>query len=402
MRRETLPDGLWSGARELPSAVCAGLPLCTLLVFPLRSALHLGVPARVSSARVPRSEFRVPTSAASRSGSALIVALWTIILLSLIIGSFAFDMHLEAKLASHYRKRMRAGYLAQAGMERARLLLVHSADPKIKDENYEKKEESWYLPAKNLASGAAVYGFTDTLDTGTATVDIIPEVACRNVNRLSAEDWKRVLQVGGVPEDQWNTLTDCFFDWTDPDNLVRPFGAEQDYYAGLPSPYKPRNGPIYTVDELLWIKGFTPAVLDAILPKDGKEAEDTPMTGIRDLLTTYGDGTVNVNVATKRVLMTLPGADETVADDILRERELPLESGIPNETRLFKDPNDFFARFPALHSKFQNLITTAAGIFRITSTGKSQGVTRQISCVAKVDRSKGDLTVLWWQESEGR
>lgn len=350
----------------------------------------------VTAFNVPR-----PTliSTTARSGSALIVALWTIILLSLIIGSFAFEMHLEAKLASHYRKRMRAGYLARAGMERARMLLVQSADPKIKDEAYEHKDATWYLPSKNLARGSAVYGFVDTLETGTATVDIVPEVALRNVNRLTPEDWKKVLEAGGIPEDQWNVMIDSFLDWTDADSLLRPYGAEQEYYSALTPPYKPRNGPLFTVDELLLIKGFTPETLDGSPPKEGEESR---IAGFRDLLTVFGDGTVNVNVASRRVLMTLPGVDETVVEDILRERELPKEEGIPNETKLFTDPNDFFGRFPALRSTLQNLITTAAGTFRITSSGRSQGVTRQISCVARVDTSKGDLAVLWWQESEGQ
>ena len=347
----------------------------------------------------PKSIVCGPGSKVSSSGSALIVALWTVILLSLIVSSFAFEMHLEAKLASHYRKRMQAGYLAQAGMERARMLLVQSSDPKILEETYDKKDETWYLPAKNIARGAAVYGFADTMETGTATVDIVPEIARRNVNRLSLEDWRKVLDTGDITEDRWDTLTDSFYDWTDPDNTLRPYGAEQDYYTGLTPPYKPRNGPLFTVDELLLIKGFSPEVLDGSPPK---ENEDAGMSGIRDLLTIFGDGTINVNVATRRVLLTLPGMDETIADDILRQRELPEEEGIPNETRLFKDPNDFFGRFPALRSTLQNLITTAAGTFRITSTGISQGVARRISCVARVDRSKGDLTVLWWQESEGQ
>jgi general secretion pathway protein K len=355
-------------------------------------------PWSMVSPYLSRSTFHVPRTA-SISGSALIVALWTVILLSLIVSCFAFDMHLEANLASHYRKRMRAGYLAKAGMERARMLLVKSADPKIQDEAYDQKDTAWYLPAKNLVRGAAVYGYTDTLDSGTATIDIVPEIARRNVNRLSLEDWRMVLKTGGIPESQWNTLIDNFLDWTDPDNIARPYGAEQDYYSSLTPPYKPRNGPIYTVDELLLIKGFSPEVLDGSPAKDDDEIA---MPGIRDLLTIFGDGTVNANVATKRVLMTLPGVDETIAEDIIRQRELPMGKGIENETKLFVDPNDFFGRFPALRSPLQNLITTAAGTFRITSTGRSQGVARKISCVANVDRSKGNLTVLWWNESEGQ
>ena len=57
-------------------------------------------------------------------GSALIVVLWVIVILSLLIATFAYDMHIEAGVASHYRKRLKAEYASLAGVEFARLLLA--------------------------------------------------------------------------------------------------------------------------------------------------------------------------------------------------------------------------------------------------------------------------------------
>jgi len=340
-----------------------------------------------------------------RSGSALLLALWTVVLLTLMVSSFAFDMHLEAKITSYYRKRLRAGCLAQAGVERAKMLLVQSGDPEIGEETFKKKDAEWYLSAKNLAHGAAV-NYIDKLETGTATVDIVPVIAMRNVNLLGSEEWQWILKVGNVPQDMWDELIDSFLDWTDPDAIPRRYGAELDYYTSLPEPYKPRNGPIDSIDELLLVRGFTPEVLDG---GPGAGEDEPGMAGIRDLMTTYGDGTVNVNAASQRVLMTLPGIDDVIAEDIIQERETPLESAgssgntaTKNETRLFKDANDFFGRFPTLNSSARKYITTAPGTYRITSTGSSQGVTRVISCVANVDRRTGELAILQWQEGDGR
>ena len=44
-----------------------------------------------------------------------VVALWVLIILSLLIGAFAFDMHIEAGITSFYRKRLRSQYLATRG-----------------------------------------------------------------------------------------------------------------------------------------------------------------------------------------------------------------------------------------------------------------------------------------------
>jgi hypothetical protein len=49
-----------------------------------------------------------------------------------------------------------------------------------------------------------------------------------------------------------------FIDW---DEVTRADGAEQEYYSALSEPYTIPNGPLQTLDEILLIRGFTPALL---------------------------------------------------------------------------------------------------------------------------------------------
>ena len=51
-------------------------------------------------------------------------------------------------------------------------------------------------------------------------------------------------------------------DFVDEDDTPRSEGAEQDYYSSLPRPYAIRNGPLVSLDELLLVRGFTPALLN--------------------------------------------------------------------------------------------------------------------------------------------
>ncbi|MDP2990016.1 MAG: hypothetical protein Q8O57_05570, partial [Kiritimatiellota bacterium] len=67
----------------------------------------------------PRSTLHAPR--ASPDGSALIVVLWVIGLLSMFVMAFAFDMHVEARITSSWRKKLMAEYLAKAGVELARM-----------------------------------------------------------------------------------------------------------------------------------------------------------------------------------------------------------------------------------------------------------------------------------------
>ncbi len=56
-------------------------------------------------------------------------------------------------------------------------------------------------------------------------------------------------------------LADALLDFLDADDLPRPEGAEQEYYDALPHPYRIHNGPLATVEQLLLVRGFSPAVV---------------------------------------------------------------------------------------------------------------------------------------------
>ena len=62
-----------------------------------------------------------------------------------------------------------------------------------------------------------------------------------------------LLQLPGMTPE----AADSILDWIDHDNDPREFGAEQEFYSGLDSPYAPRNGLPQSPEELLFVKGVT-------------------------------------------------------------------------------------------------------------------------------------------------
>ena len=362
-----------------------------------------------------------------KRGSALIIVLWVIALLSVLIGGFAYEMHVEAKIVSYVRKKLKAEYLAKAGIEYAQALLSHSSEVKGKGDTDEMKGKYWYSAAKRLRQGYAVMGLTETLGEGSFTLDILPEPGLRNINALRDDDWERIFKVSGVPEELWPELIDCFNDWRDPDDQPNLDGAESDdYYSRLTPPYKarghtgkstigsspavnpsvttgtvkpgtaiPRTGTtpagmlanLDTVEELLLIKGFSHAILYGGYSEEGNT--NSPfITGISDLLTAIPETgeQVNINAAPKRVLMTLPGIDDTLADAIIAERERGGREGLTggaemSEDSFFTDVNNLFGRVPDLaritpeeQQRLRTLVGTASSVLRIRSTGRAHGV----------------------------
>lgn len=86
-------------------------------------------------------------------------------------------------------------------------------------------------------------------------------------------------------------LVDAIVDWVDADDNTRPSGAEAAEYSDLG--YRPKNGPLNSLDELLLVKGMTVTLLYGNdrnrngLPDDG--AEGAPVDrGLSEYLTVWG------------------------------------------------------------------------------------------------------------------
>jgi len=344
-----------------------------------------------------------------RGGSVLMVVLWIVGILAILVGFFAFDAHLEARLTSHMRKRAKAEALARSGIEIAKMLMKKSQDVRgVDSESEEAKKDRWFSHAWLLSKGLAIGRGTlvEQLGDGTVSVEIVPEPARRNINNLGSTDiqreeaLERILEVGGIPEEMFPRLVESFLDWIDGDGEPRRDGAEtDDYYARLDPPYRAKNGPLDTVGELLLVRGFNRAVLYGGTLEPAREGEEpVSVSGIEDMLTTYGDGKVNVNAASKRVLMTLPEIDDVTASAIIEEREGWYDESGRRKDSSFKSVDDFMARVPGVPPAVREMVTTESAIYRVTSVGQIGGVMYRIWCV--LERSAGGATVLRWREGE--
>ncbi len=56
-------------------------------------------------------------------------------------------------------------------------------------------------------------------------------------------------------------IANAIIDWIDADEEARPNSAEIEYYSTLPTPYRTKNGPLDSLEELLLVKGMTPQLL---------------------------------------------------------------------------------------------------------------------------------------------
>ncbi len=344
----------------------------------------------------------------SSRGSALIVVLWVTGLLAMLVASFAFEAHLEARITNYYRNRTQAYYSARSGLALAELLVSKSAGLQGAEFDATRADqERWYEKARNLAEGGFI-SLEHTLpieggEFASIRLRIEPEPARRNINVIAREEddesMERILDMGGIPQELWPVLIDSLYDWVDEDDIPRPDGAEtDDYYANLDPPYRAKDGPLDTVGEMLLIRGYTREILEGgRLTGSMFETDELYVQGIGDLLTVHGDGRVNVNAASERVLMTIPGMDALIAGDVVRLREEWVDEA-GEDRQGFRSETEFFSEFPDFPEEHRGLVTVDSAIFRITSEGVLYGVRHTIWCT--VEFSDGRIQILEWREDD--
>ncbi len=98
-------------------------------------------------------------------------------------------------------------------------------------------------------------------------------------------------------------IVDSILDWIDPDDLNHLNGAEDNYYGSLPEPYKTKDAPFSSIEELVLVRGVTPEIFESI----------------RNDITVYGGEqiVVNINIASKRILSSVLGLSGELVDDLM-------------------------------------------------------------------------------------
>ena len=125
-----------------------------------------------------------------------------------------------------------------------------------------------------------------------------------NLNVATEEQLRRFL--GGLRLDarRADHLAQAIADWRDEDDLRRINGAERQDYLRAAAPLLPENGPIESVGTLRFVIGMS----------------DSLFSAMRAYVTTVGSGRINLNTASRAVLLALPGMTEESASLIVSYR----------------------------------------------------------------------------------
>ena len=263
---------------------------------------------------------------------AVLMVMVVITVLSILAGALAVFLKVETQLTANSNDSEELLWIGRAGAQRACWILANEPGGPTSLKQIWAGGPGVGMETNSPLTGISLKDFP--VGKGTVDLDMVEQESKFNVNTADGELLRQILTTMGVDAGEISEVADSIQDWIDPDDATKPAGAESDYYQGLVPPYNAKNAPIDDIQELQLIKGVTPEMFKGTPPNPdapfkkhrlgfgtapGQEPDYA--FGLRDVLTAYSSGRVNVNTASSNVLASIPGMDGNSVEGILNLRE---------------------------------------------------------------------------------
>ncbi|MDQ3622234.1 MAG: general secretion pathway protein GspK [Verrucomicrobiota bacterium] len=296
--------------------------------------------------------------AASTQGSALLLTLWALMLLSAAVLAWAQLVQNDIELSGEANRAVEARAMAHSGLAIALHPLVTQKTPLLDEE---------------LADGM---GFA---------VQMSSEGARLNVRwLLEGEDPRKKnifmhwLEQMELTFQERETFVDCLLDYIDGDNIKRLNGLEDQ------GEYHPPNRPLLSVEEI---------------EKVPNSEFLTSKPNWKEHLTILSQGPIDLSAAPVEVLRLLPGLGEARIQELIKRRQGLDGLDFTVDDHQFKSVKEIqqaLSMTDLQMRELSGLVTVRDQTMRLVSEGYSGEVVRQIQVVAR--KSGPNPAILAWKE----
>ena len=329
----------------------------------------------------------------AQGGLVLIFALWVLGILTILAVSVAAGIRQKIFLVGRLDDRSRMNYLLEASVKKTAAYIHQQMEecsfvltPATKMNLFNNSNELSSILLRQDQAGVG-YVYDSSVRWG-----VVDEESKINLNRTKTLTLTNLLiSVLSLKDEDAAKLALAIQDWHQTGEAEITGFYSEDYYSNLQYPYPKKSADYETLDELLLVNGVNKQMYDKLI----------------DFVTIYGDGGVNINTASKQVLMAL-GLPDTLVDKILTVRRGKDSIEGTTDDHLFVQPYEIaseinaivplqLAEVQAIDSlTMTGLLTTQSFYFTIEATGKlsSGAAPRKARAVYSAREDK----ILYWKE----
>jgi len=352
------------------------------LIFPFPNLRDTSCANRKS---VPEPNVRVSPD---NSGSVLLLALWSLCLLTVFAIYLGYSVRQKILLIDIINSRDSLHFIAEAGVKKA-IAELNKKEPS----EYDALNEAWsnnpdIFKEINIGLGmfSVGYNYLDYQSGNQQTrYGLVDEERKLNLNKAELNEIQRLIMIAtGFEEAEAQSLAASIVDWRDKDDkLSVPLGSAEDrYYRNLPNPYEAKDAEFEVFDELLMVRWMDQEVLDKL----------------KDYITIYGNGTININTAPLQVLLAL-NLGNVLVDKIISFRNGEDEIEATSDDNIFTSPVDIITQL----NQFSSLSPGETAILsNLISTGKISTSSKNFMIKSVAQLGKRELQVICIVNREAR
>lgn len=326
----------------------------------------------------------------NRQGSVLLIVLWSLLFITFFTVTLSGVVTQKLNVSGRIDGKIREYFAAVAGIETAKAVLAND-----ESEDYDASYDNWASNEKAFKeqrAGDTVFSVAYTIKAEGSepliVYGLVDEERKVNINKADIETLTRFF--GFFDIEKANELAASVIDWRDEDSETSKGGAEKSYYGSLECPYCPRDDFFESIYELLLVKGM-----------EGESFE-----AVKDYVTVFGEGYVNINTAQEAALSAI-GLSRPLTKKITEYRngndgkpftadDRPFKSAgsVKEDLDSFKNLSDDEKR-QIDEAVSENLIGVKARYFEVRATGKLNDKSKGTGVTAIISR-EGD--VFFWHE----
>lgn len=357
-------------------------------------------------------------------GTILIITLWILSILTVFAVSVGHRMSLEVRLAEYQIDNLRLLNICSSAIHRAVFEKEKELETAFSDK-VDALSEGWSnnpetFKEKKFGDGKFTVGYN--LKEKEADEDYVilygmsDESSRININEAGRDILKALIEPYVESEQAALGIAAAIIDWRDENidpQLVNGAFVGQEDYISIGLSYECKNKPFDTVEELLLVEGIDQKIFN----------------GIKDYVTVYGDGKININTASFAVLDSLfrnkftelagkiieyrkgidgiSGTDDDrwfVNGSLVIDRE---EKGLVETKNLDGafSPDPYFAATSEEWGEIQKLskgdepiLKVNSYVFRADVSGSIRKLRKNVMCVVQIKQNQ-PAEVLYWHEN---
>lgn len=300
------------------------------------------------------------TLAVSERGSALMLMIWAILVMSVTVMGVVQYISYSAEESKQAAYEFRALHLAESG-------LAVGLHPNTRRGD---------IVMKQKVGPDSGFDVVINYEGARIPINYVTDERLREAIYNLFIYWQLNAEDAGI-------AADSLADWVDNDNNQRANGAEAEYYKSLGIYDAPRNQGFIRVEEMILVRGM--------------DAVDRKKPDWREFFSIYGEGQIDLRTVFKDVLLAVTGASENDVRRFISERDGG--DGIPGteDDRRIRAPEAYQMlglsgdRLNAVSGIVNDSDTT---LRRITSIGWVGDKRAKIILVTRRDQTTGAVTYL--------